>query len=296
MTKIWKKGEIVLVINRDSRKSIAKARQLQLLAKQFHLRTVACGGSDLDFVLRQELKQKQLKRLVIAGGDGSVRLATSLVARLNPKVEVAIIPVGTSNYYAKTLGVRSIAGSFETASSGCAQPRYACEANGRIFLMVANIGVVSRMFHEISDLDKKRFGKLAYVWGMLKMFVSFTPMKVSILLPDGQTLVYATTEAQVINQSISERVRVHPEVDSKDPYFEIVTFGLKETKLSPFIGIIVFIFTFGKNQRYVRRIRTNEATISINRPEVVSLDGDSLDQTPVHIKIVDRPVSFVRAD
>ena len=295
MSNEWEKGEVVLVINQDSRRALAKAKLLQQLAKKHHLKTVTCEGRDLDYALRQELKNSSLKRLIIAGGDGSVSTATSLVVRLRPKVELAIIPVGTSNYYAKTLGIKTIAHSFEVALEREVEQRYVCEANGRVFLMVANIGAVSQMFHEVSDLVKKRFGKFAYFWGMLKMFANFTPMRVTIKLPDGTKRTYATTEAQIINQSVRERVRLHPEVDSKDPYFEIVTFGLKETKLSPIIAIVVFILSFGKNQRYLRKIRASEATITVNRPDVVSLDGDSLEQTPLSVKLIKKSVSFVSA-
>ncbi len=290
---MWKKDEIVLVVNQDSRKAISRAKLLQKLAKKYHLRTVLCEGRDLDYTLRLELQNKALKRLIVAGGDGSVSTATSLVVRSKQKVELAIIPVGTSNYYAKTLRIKTVEQSFDAAVNGTVEQRYVCEANGRVFLMVANFGAVSQMFYEVSDNGKRRFGKLAYAWGMIKMFASFTPMKVTISLPGEKKKTYATTEAQIINQSIRERVRLHPEVDSKDPYFEIVTFGLKETKLSPIIAILIFILSLGKNQRYLRRIRATEARITVNRPELVSLDGDTLENTPVHVRVVKEPVMFV---
>jgi len=290
---MWKKDEIVLVVNQDSRKAISRAKLLQKLAKKYHLRTVLCEGRDLDYTLRLELQNKALKRLIVAGGDGSVSTATSLVVRSKQKVELAIIPVGTSNYYAKTLRIKTVEQSFDAAVNGTVEQRYVCEANGRVFLMVANFGAVSQMFYEVSDNGKKHFGKLAYAWGMIKMFASFTPMKVTISVPGSKTVTYATTEAQIINQSIRERVRLHPEVDSKDPYFEIVTFGLKETKLSPIIAILIFIISLGKNQRYLRRIRATEARITVNRPELVSLDGDTLENTPIHVRVVKDPVMFV---
>lgn len=288
----WEKEEIVLVINQDSRKSLARARVLQRLAKDYHLRTVTCAGLDLDYTLRHELDNKKLKRLIIAGGDGSVALAASLVSTLKKQVDVAVIPVGTANYYAKTLGVKSIANAFKIADSGVRDARYLCKANGRIFMMIADIGVTSRMLEQVTDLGKKRFGKLAYFWGIIRLFISFQPMKVTITA-NGETNTYATTELMIVNQSLNERVPLQPKVDSREPYFELVTFGIKNTKLSPFIGILIFILSFGRNQKYLKRIKTTDATITTDREEVVSLDGDSLELTPLHVELIKEPIYFV---
>lgn len=288
----WKKDEIVLVINQDSRRSLSKAKILQKLAKTYHLRTVTCSGSDLDYTLRRELENKNLKRLIIAGGDGSIALGASLVSKLKRQVQIAVIPVGTANYYAKTLGIKSVADAFSIANKGNEDARYLCQANGRIFMMVADIGVTSRMFEQVSDIEKKRFGKLAYLWGILRLFISFQPMKVTIEA-NGETNTYATTELMVVNQSLHEKVPLQPKVDSREPYFEIVTFGVKHTKLSSFLAIIIFIFSLGTNQKYLKRIKTTQAIISTDRPEIVSLDGDSLENSPVVVKLIKSPVYFV---
>ncbi|MDO8265948.1 MAG: diacylglycerol kinase family protein [Candidatus Saccharibacteria bacterium] len=288
----WQKDEIVLVINQDSRRSLSKAKVLQKLAKSHHLRTVTCAGSDLDYTLRRELNNTNLKRLIIAGGDGSIALAASLISKLKKYVEIAVIPVGTANYYAKTLGIKSIAGAFSIATNGQKDARYLCKANGRIFMMIADIGVTSRMLEQVTDIEKKRFGKLAYFWGIIRLFLSFQPMKVTIEA-NGETNTYATTEVMVVNQSLNERVPLQPKVDSREPYFEIVTFGVKHTKMSSFLAIIIFILTLGNNQKYLKRIKATEAVITTDREEVVSLDGDSLEATPLKIRLIKEPIYFV---
>lgn len=288
----WDKDEIVLVINQDSRKSLARAKSLQKLAKKYRLRTVTCAGSDLDYTLRRELENKKLKRLIIAGGDGSVGLAASLVVRLNKKIEIAVIPVGTANYYSKTLGVKTISSAFRVAVNGQRDSRYLCRANGRIFMMIADIGITSRMLENVTDLDKKRFGKLAYIWGIVRLFASFQPMRVTITA-NGVTNTYATTEVIVINQNIEERIPVHPRVHSREPYFEIVTLGIKNTKLSPIFALFMFMITFGHNQKYLKRIKTTEATIATDREEIVSLDGDNLESTPLQVSLIKDPIYFI---
>lgn len=292
MSHNWKNDEITLVINQDSRRALQRAKELQSLAKEHHIRTVICSGADLEYTIRIELQNKKLKRLVIGGGDGSVALAASMIVRTKRRIELAIIPVGTANYYVHTLGIKTISEAFKAVVGGKVEPRYVCTANDKVFLMVANIGVTSRMLHEVSDESKKRLGKLAYVLGIAKLFFTFDPMRVTIKTK-GKKVTYATTELHVINQSVGDKFKLHPQVDSTEPYFEIVTFGLKNTKLSPLFAALIFIFTFGRNQNYLKRIKATEATIKTDRKEVFSLDGDSIGNTPITVKMVEKPLYFV---
>ena len=99
----------------------------------------------------------------------------------------------------------------------------------------------------------------------------------------------------IINHSIEERIKVMPSVHSREPYFEIVTYGVKGTKFSALLGLIIFVITFGGNQKYLRRIQATEATITTKKTEVVSIDGDSLEWTPLEVKVIKKPVIFVVA-
>ncbi len=285
----WQKGEIVLVINSDSRRALSKAKVLQRLAKLHSLKTVTCAGSDLDHTVRFELQNPKLKRLIIAGGDGSLALAVSLVIRLKKSVELAVIPVGTANYYSRTLGIKSLQSAFKIAVGKKLEARHVGQANGRIFIIGADIGVTSRMVESVTNESKRRWGKLAYIYGVLKLFITFDPMRVTITA-NGETNTYATTELIVINQSIEEKTHIQPIVHSREPYFEIVTYGIKHTKLSPIFAALISMITLGRNQKYLKRIKATEAIISTNRPEVVSIDGDSLEYSPLHVKMIDEPV------
>lgn len=287
----WRKKEIVLIVNQDARRAVAKSKIIIKTAKEHHIRTITVSGEDIDAAIREELSNSELKRIIIAGGDGTVAKAASLLVKLNSKIELAIIPVGTANYFAKTLGLKSIDTAFSIAVAPHTELRHVCRANGKVFLLAANIGIVSRMFESVSDDDKRRFGKAAYVWGVIRILLSFSSMRVSIKI-NGKNHVYATTELQIINQSIPERLQVQPDVDAKEPYFEIVTFGLKDTKLSPLFAMFVFALSFGKNQKYVKRIKATKATIETDRREVLSLDGDVAGSTPVNVEIVAQPLRF----
>ncbi len=229
---------IALIVNQDAGKAPAKMKQLSKFARAHKLRLKFCDGPDLDFTIRQALENKKLKRLIIGGGDGSVSLAASLIRRINPKVELAIMPVGTANYYARSLGVgRSIHKAFHIALGKNTEKRHICQANKQDFLLGVNIGATSRMFAEVTTEDKQRYGKIAYLRGLLHVFNQIGPPDITVIA-NGTKKEYVSTELVVLNQHIHEPVQLTPRVSGREPYFEIITYGLGNGKLSPLFGVV----------------------------------------------------------
>jgi diacylglycerol kinase family enzyme len=252
-------------------------------------------GSDIDSVIRETLKNKKLKRLIIGGGDGTISLAASLVRRINPKVEIAVLPLGTANYYARSLGLqRSLTQAFNVATNGEVEQRHLCRVNKRDFLIGVNVGATSQMFSEVTDDDKKRFGKIAYFKGIFKVLLTVSPTDLTVKV-NGKKNEFNSTELVVLNQYIDEPVKLTPEVKGTEPYFEIVTYGLGKSKLSPLFGVVIFAITFGKNQKYLKRIKATKAVISSRKQQPVAVDGDSLERLPLKIELIKKPVKFIIA-
>lgn len=288
-------GDVALIVNQDAGKAPAKMKMISKLARQYKLKLKFCDGPDLDYSLRKALENKNLKRIIIGGGDGSISLAASLVRRINPKVKVAVLPVGTANYYAKSLGLsRSLTKAFAVSMGDSTEDRHLGQANKRDFLLGLNIGATSRMFAEVTDEDKKRFGKMAYARGIVRTLLRAEAPDV-IIKANGKTYEYTSTELIVLNQHIQEPVKIMPDVKGSESYFEIITYGLGKTKWSPIFAIIIFAITFGHNQKYLKRIRATEAVIKTKNSQPVAIDGDSLGQTPVEVRMHKKPVTFICA-
>lgn len=294
ISKQFKSDEISLVVNQDSGRVPAKMRTIAKLSKDYDIRLKMCDGPDLDHTIREQLKNKKLKRLIIGGGDGTVSMAASLVKKLRPKVEIAVLPLGTANYYAKSLGLnKNIAASFEAAFSKHTEKRYLCRANNRDFLIGVNVGATSQMFNEVTDEDKKRFGRFAYVKGVFEVFTKFSPPDITVKA-NGKKYKYKSTELVVLNHHIQEPINITPKVHGSEPYFEIITYGLGNSKLSPVFAVFIFSITLGRNQKYLKRIRATKATIKSNKDQPVAIDGDIYTQLPLKISLIKKPVTFVK--
>lgn len=286
---------IACIVNQDAGKAPTKMKLLSKLARTNNLRIKFCDGPDLDYTIRQTLENIKLKRLIIGGGDGSVSLAASLIRRMNPKVELAVLPVGTANYYAKSLGVgRNMHRAFEIALANKTEKRHLCRVNKRDFLLGVNIGATSSMLAEVTSDNKRRFGKIAYVRGLFQVLRRFDAPDVTVVV-NGMKKEYVSTELVVLNQYLPERIQLTPKVSGSEPYFEIITYGLGNSKLSPLFGAAIFVITLGRNQKYLKRIKATSATIRTKKPLPVAIDGDSLEQTPIEVSMQKIPVVFVCA-
>jgi diacylglycerol kinase family enzyme len=283
-----------LIVNQDSGKVPNNLAKLRTLARKNKLKLNLCEGHDLDYEIRKALEDSSLKRLIIGGGDGSVNKAASLILRLKRNVELAVLPLGTANYYAKSLGFRKLEEAFEVAMKGTTEKRHVCIANGREFLIGVNVGNTSRMFAEVTDDEKHRFGRLAYARGILRTLKKATPPDITIKTK-GKTKSYASTELVVLNQNIKEPIKLTPEVEGSDPYFEIITYGLGKSKLSPLYAVVRYALSFGRNQKYLTRIKATKAIISSSKKLPVGIDGDVLEKLPLIIELVKKPVTFVKA-
>lgn len=284
----------VLIVNQDAGKVPARLATLRKLAKQHGLKLNMCEGPDIGYEIREALKDRKIKRLIIGGGDGTITAASGIIQRKRKDVELAVLPLGTANYYAKSLGVgRNLDRAFTAALGDKTVKRHMCTANGRRFLIGVNVGHTSRMFAEVTDEEKERFGRIAYFRGIFRTLRKASAPDITIKA-NGEKKSYASTELVVLNQNIQERVKLLPDVEGSDPYFEIITYGLGKTKFSPLFAVVMYAISFGKNQRYLKRIKTTKAKITSKNSLPVAVDGDVLEKLPLKIELVKKPVTFLR--
>lgn len=288
--------EIQLIVNQDAGKVPAKMKLLTKLAKENGLRLKMCDGPDLDSTIRDALKNRKLKRIIIGGGDGSVSLTASLVRRKKPDIEIAILPLGTANYYARSLGVtRSLTQAFDVALGGYTEQRHLCSANKKDFLIGVNVGATSQMFSEVTDEDKKRYGKLAYFSGLAKVLFRSSAPDIEVRA-NGKKYFYTSTELVVLNQYMPDSIHMTPKVSGAEPYFEIITYGLGNNSLSPLFAVVIFALSLGRNQKYLKRIRATKAEIRSRKKQPVAIDGDNIERLPLKIELIKKPVTFVSAN
>jgi diacylglycerol kinase family enzyme len=94
------------------------------------------------------------RRLLIAGGDGSIGSAANVIAGTG--VELAILPCGTLNHLAKDLSLPlSLEDAARVALNGCVTAVDAAVVNDRIFLNTSSVGAYAAFVRARERLERK---------------------------------------------------------------------------------------------------------------------------------------------
>lgn len=92
------------------------------------------------------------RRIVVAGGDGSI--AAAAAALVSTDVELAIVPGGTLNHYAKDHGIPDdLAEAAQLAIRGEAVPTDVAKVNDRVFLNTSTVGAYIALVRHRDDLE-----------------------------------------------------------------------------------------------------------------------------------------------
>ena len=111
--------------------------------------------------------------VIVAGGDGTVRAVAEHLADSSADVEMAIVPLGTGNLFARNLDVPidDVPAAFERAINSEARPidvgwvevELAGGSERHAFVVIVGFGIDAQMIAETDDDLKEKAGWLAYV-------------------------------------------------------------------------------------------------------------------------------------
>lgn len=118
-------------------------------------------------------------RIVIGGGDGTISAALPELLRLGKPL--AVLPLGTANDFARTLGVPADAmAAAETALGGREHRIDVGSVNGRPFINVASVGLAAKVTEEQSKGLKRRWRVLSYLIGLWRAAWAARPFYLEI--------------------------------------------------------------------------------------------------------------------
>jgi YegS/Rv2252/BmrU family lipid kinase len=118
-------------------------------------------------------------RIVIGGGDGTLSKALPLLLELNKPA--AVLPLGTANDFARTLGLpTNTREAAQVAMEGREHRIDVGLVNGRPYLNVASVGVASQAIKSQSKELKRKWRVLAYPISLLRAAAKLRPIFVEL--------------------------------------------------------------------------------------------------------------------
>lgn len=254
---------------------------------------LATAGFELEEVQPSEMEaclRKAIdggaKRILVAGGDGTIATAAALVA--STQIELAILPGGTLNHFAKDHGIPTdlddaalVAGSGNTVGADIGY------VGDCVFLNTSSIGAYVT-FVRVRERFEKRFGyTLASLLALVRMFSSLRTFSVELEVEGGKKS-YRTSMVFI---GVGERELQMPalgsrKVNGKRGLHVMIVEGQKPARL-----FAVALAGIARGTRQAARLPQFESFIvdrcrvDLHRPSTtVAVDGE--------LKAMDTPLDY----
>ncbi|HET7462379.1 MAG TPA: diacylglycerol kinase family protein [Longimicrobium sp.] len=147
------------------------------------------GPGELADAIRRE-HDAGARRVLVSGGDGTV--ATAAAAACETGIELAVLPGGTLNHFARDHGVPTdLAEALELAATGAAQPVDLGFVNDRPFLNTSSVGAYVGFVRRRDRLERWMGYRLASVLSGLRMMVRLHSFDVQLKV-EGNVCSYRT--------------------------------------------------------------------------------------------------------
>ena len=283
---------------RARRRLNAALRELGALGAQVTLRETRAPGDAEIFA--SEASLAEFDAVVAVGGDGTVNEVVNGLR--DPALPVIVFPFGTANVLAHEIALpRDPALLAALAMQGpmreipLGEAEFAGEPpRRRRFVLMAGTGFDADVVDAL-DLDmKRRVGRLAFVWSILRRLWGYRPTRYEVALEerDGWTQAIAASAVATRARHYAGRFVLAPEARLAEPSFRIVRFG-RWGRWAALRYLVALAGSFLHRLPDVAITETVAARISGPEGSPVQIDGDVLGRLPVTLRIADRRLRLI---
>ncbi|HTA38501.1 MAG TPA: YegS/Rv2252/BmrU family lipid kinase [Candidatus Acidoferrales bacterium] len=257
-------------------------------------------GRDLHAVLHRELEAHgidvvrelgessgdgapRVDAIIAAGGDGT--LVHVIRRAMAYGVPVGLVPLGTFNELARTLGIPlDVAGACATIAAGHERAIDVATVNGVYYLNEASIGISSRIARLQLPENKQRFGFLAIVATALRAFMYSRPIRVEIV-HDGGADRFHTVQLTVANSHRFGGFFYVADAAIDDGWLDL--YSVEIDGVSEAFSVARAILS-GKRQSVpgLRTFRSVAFDVITRRRHRITADGEPAGRTPARFEIV----------
>ena len=284
--------EVAVLVNNNSRKSRHNAKDIRNLFKKngievarFHKMT---GRQSFKKALTAEKKAKP-DLLVIGGGT-----IHSIINEVDlDKTTIAILPLGTVNNFARSLGVNSsLKKAISAIAGGKTKQIHLGSVNGHLFTNLSAIGISVKVAQNVSDKSKRFLGRLAYyIQGVYEAAVH-KPFMCELKVDDRPTQRFYTHQIVVANGKYHGPVRFTANESIESGHLTTVIFGRTRKRLAHLKNIMYFVIPgWVKAQPLV--VRGKNISIVTEPSRAVEVDGEAVSQTPAKYKLIEKGMTVI---
>lgn len=241
-----------------------------------------------------EAHAHEAEAVVVAGGDGSLNAVAP--ALLKTGLPLGILPTGTANDLARTLGLPlEIERAADLIAAGHRREIDLGEVNGHHFFNVASLGLSADLAGALSRETKRRFGRLGYALTALRVLAQARPFHATIVSPEGTVRVKTLQIAIGNGRYYGGGMAVEEGATIDDEHLDLYSLEVKRVwKLL----LMAKHFREGRHGLWeeVRATKGRSFEIRTRRPRPINTDGELVTFTPARFSVLPKAVTvFVPA-
>jgi YegS/Rv2252/BmrU family lipid kinase len=285
---------IPVIINPSSGREKAILARLNHVFRAAGVRwTVELTHAEGDGVnLARQLVDRGARIVAVYGGDGTIsEVATGLAGT---QAALGLLPGGTGNVLAYELGVPHdlVAAARLLVSEHEVRLIDMGTIGDRTFLLRAGVGLEATAIERTPRELKDRFGLLAYGIGGLQALIESRPIRYSLEL-DGKSRETQGVICTVANAGHLglPGLRLSPEIDIEDGLLDV--FVLRRVDLRLLMQLISDNVGGALNLDELLHWQVKRASIQVEPPQTVQVDGDYLGMTPIEIRCLPKSLHVV---
>ncbi len=217
--------------------------------------------------------------IIAVGGDGTANSVAA--AAYTTGLPVGLIPAGTANDLARTLGLPLDPGAAaQVIAAGRLRTIDLGEVNGAFFFNVASLGLSVKLADRLSGASKRRWGRLGYLWALLRALADARPFHAAITAEDGRTILIKTLQIAVGNgRHYGGGMVVEEGANIDDGRLDLYSLEFRALwRLLTIAGS----FPNGRHglSPEVRTLYGQRFEVQTRRPKPINMDGELLAETP----------------
>ncbi|MBV8780853.1 MAG: hypothetical protein JO353_05585 [Phycisphaerae bacterium] len=237
---------------------------------------------------------------VVIGGDGTLRAVTERLIDVyddSTMPPIAVIPLGTANLMGRHLGLRWRGAPSDRIVAAIRRRRIrridAARANGRLFLLMAGVGIDGQVVHELDAVRKGPIDYVSYVLPAVRALAGYRYPAIRVTI-DGKRR-FGPKPGIAFVGNVAEYGTGFPllkHARSDDGLLDVCVLPcasrgdairlLMRAAVGEHVDLEGALYTTGHKVR-----------IDANHDVPVQVDGDASGHTPLEIELLDRRVPFI---
>ncbi|WP_435010781.1 diacylglycerol/lipid kinase family protein [Tundrisphaera lichenicola] len=260
-------------------------------------------GDDIQHIVLSAI-ERGCDPIVAAGGDGTVSSIANVM--VGKQAHLVILPLGTANVLARELGIpvelegACRLGAHRVKLGSLTGPEHevfrldAMKVGNRHYFTQIGVGIDALMIRDTATEQKKRFGRLAYLWTAATRLVGFQPRKFSIVI-DGEEIIAKASEVVIANTGMMGQppFRWGPDIRADDGRLNVCI--VRARTFLDYAGIFWLVVQGRHRESPNVRYRTASKSVEITtkHPLPVQADGEIVGDTPIRVEVVPNAVEVV---